>query len=202
MSFSFSLKHIFDLLCTTDIRTHKKIKYEPTEPTRTPHHGRGRSLDSPIDILDTPRAQTSPLASSPFSRTSRTSASPSPLPEFYDILSPLTGPPPLMSDKKVWPANMYVIDMVYGFRKMKELKTAHAGDYAQRFLMVFKQPPPSPSTYHDQVKRWKRKNASPALRDTFKSAGRTSAGHWAAFASSVPLRSEKALKQSKHRASI
>lgn len=72
-----------------------------------------------------------------------------------------------MNDKKVWPANMYVVDMVYGFRKMKELKTAHAGDYAQRF----------------------------------KSAGRTSAGNWAAFASSVPLRGEKLLKQPKHHAS-
>ena len=165
--------------------------------TLTPHHGCGRSLDSPINILDTPRPRTSPLASSPFSSMSHTSPSPSPLPEFYDIHLPLTSPPPLMNDKKVWPANMYVVDMVYGFRKMKELKTAHAGDYAQCFLMVFKQPPPPPSTYHDQVKRWK--SASPALRDTFKSARRTSAGHWAAFASSVPLRGEKVLKQPKHR---
>ena len=79
---------------------------------------------------------------------------------------------------------MYVVDMYHGFRKMKEL--LHTGSFEQRFTEVFKKPAPKVNTYHDQVRKWK--NAPSPLREAALSAGRTSAGHWALFSRSVPLK--------------
>ncbi|PPQ88325.1 hypothetical protein CVT25_012450 [Psilocybe cyanescens] len=125
--------------------------------------------------------------------TSLSSRSPSLLPslapELCDIISPATGPPPqLVKDK--WPNNMYVTDMIVGFRHMKELKREGFGNYEAHFRKAFGQPPPSsPSTYHDQVCRWAL--APELLCEASLAAGRTSAGHWALLSKKVPLRNNR-----------
>lgn len=76
--------------------------------------------------------------------------------------------------------------MVHGFRKMDELLKRGGGTFKDRFFKVFGQEAPRPSTYHDQVRRWKR--ARPSLRSAALASGRTSAGHWSEFARAVPLK--------------
>jgi len=76
--------------------------------------------------------------------------------------------------------------MAYGFRKMNQLLRAKEGNYESRFYEVFKQTPAAESTYHDQVQRWE--IGSPALREAALAAGRTSTGHWSAYAKHVPLK--------------
>ncbi|KAF8957606.1 hypothetical protein BDZ97DRAFT_1706816 [Flammula alnicola] len=118
---------------------------------------------------------------------STTATTPSPAPGIYDIASPLTGPPPRMPGSTcTWPSNMYVVDMVYGFRRMDQLLKANQGNYEDRFYAVFGQQPPSSSTYYDQTKRWEL--ATPAIREAALAAQRTSAGQWARFARLVPLK--------------
>ena len=116
---------------------------------------------------------------------STATADPAALPPF--VPSPLTGPPPLLPGSKLsWPSNMYTIDMAYGFRRMDELLKAKEGNYESRFRRVFNQAPAAESTYYDQVQRWEL--GSPALREAALDAGRTSAGHWTAYAKRVPLK--------------
>ncbi|KAF9550191.1 hypothetical protein CPC08DRAFT_768947 [Agrocybe pediades] len=112
--------------------------------------------------------------------------SPSPIPQFCDdIPSPLTFPPLLPDSNKRWPNNMYVIDIVYGFRRMAELLAQKKGNYEEHFMAVFNQPAPRTSTYHDQVKKW---NIAPeSLRNQYIEANQSSKGHWSVFAAKVPL---------------
>jgi hypothetical protein len=76
--------------------------------------------------------------------------------------------------------------MEYGFNRMMGLLKQGQGNYEERFLAVFNQPPPKSNTYYDQVRKWNK--ASPALRKAARDAGRTSAGHWATFSRGVPLK--------------
>ncbi|KAF8964866.1 hypothetical protein BDZ97DRAFT_1659645 [Flammula alnicola] len=183
-------------------------------PLRTPGLSpSGMTVSNPISILDSPLVSPSlspwlgtptdlgpsfrslsavssrsinPISAIPVSATSMVTTS-LPASGLYDIASPLTGPPPMIpGSASVWPSNMYVIDMVYGFRKMDELLKANRANYDDRFDQVFGQQPPHPSTYHDQVKRWA--IAPTAIREAALSAQRTGAGHWTRFAKLVPLK--------------
>ncbi|KIM35586.1 hypothetical protein M413DRAFT_20720 [Hebeloma cylindrosporum] len=168
----------------------------------------GSSIDGPISIPSSPISPhmpptttspgfsldpsfPSPALSSP-SATPPTPSNSLPLsPATFEtvsgILSPITGPPPQLPGSSLkWPANMYAVDMVHGFRKMDELLKNGGGTYQQRFMHVFGQSPPGTSTYHDQLKRWK--DATPSLREAFIKAGRTSAGQWSRFSKAVRLR--------------
>ena len=149
---------------------------------------RGMSLGNPISILDSPLdlPRNSSILGSLEAQDAQ-SLSPSVSPELYNFASPLLGPPPLVPGSTfIWPNNMYVVDMVHGFRKMNELRLLDRENYEDRFRKVFHQSPPSSSTYHDQVRRWSLSSA--LLRETSLHAQRTSAGHWARFAKLVPLK--------------
>ncbi|KAF8801528.1 hypothetical protein BYT27DRAFT_7261857 [Phlegmacium glaucopus] len=180
-------------------------------PLIIPGPSAGSSINNPLRISDSPSSPLSPPSSStttsalstksffPLSALSSRSTTPPILPrptpppamsspalKFADIASPITGPPPFMPGKP-WPSNMYVIDMVYGFRQMDELKRLGNGKFDKRFCEVFKQDTPKTNTYHDQVRKWN--SAPPALRDAALKAGRTSAGHWSLFSKAIPLKS-------------
>lgn len=184
----------------------KRLKLSPLVIPTAPG---GLSIHSPISIPSSPQSPPMTTTSTcstasffPFSALSSASAtppatpptptssiplSPDTLATVSGVLSPLTGPPPQIPGSSLkWPANMYVVDMVHGFRKMHELLKDGGGTYQQRFLKVFEQNPPTSSTYHDQVKRWK--DAPPKLRKAFLDAGHTSVGHWSRFAKGLPLK--------------
>ncbi|KAF8805950.1 hypothetical protein BYT27DRAFT_7257779 [Phlegmacium glaucopus] len=127
-----------------------------------------------------------PLRAIPTSPTLTATSGPTVAPEIF-VSSPLTGPPPLPPGSKlVWPSNMYVVDMAYGFCKMDQLLKAKEGNYESQFYQVFKQPPAAESTYYDQVQQWE--IGSPALCEVALAAGQTSAGHWSTYAKRVPLK--------------
>ncbi|KAJ7191441.1 hypothetical protein C8J57DRAFT_1739924 [Mycena rebaudengoi] len=80
-----------------------------------------------------------------------------------------------------WPADMFVVEMAQGFHTistgLKNLKNRGA-----RFVHVFGKEY-RPSTYDDQVKKWK--TASASLKHTALTAGKTEAGSWASFSRAV-----------------
>jgi hypothetical protein len=125
----------------------------------------------------------SPLPRSMFSSSSST---PPPLTQpLSPTLSPLCGPPILISGK-LWPGNMYVEDMVKGFMHMDVLKSANQGKFEARFEEVYRQDPPKVNTYHDQVRKWNL--ASQGTRNMALAAGRTQDGEWSRFARLSPLK--------------
>ena len=89
-------------------------------------------------------------------------------------------------EEKQWPASMYVVDMVNGFKKMDQLRRDGGKNFETRFEITFNRKAPRSSTYYDQVRRWK--NASEEIRQAALSAGRTEKGQWARFAQLVRLK--------------
>ncbi|KAJ7270451.1 hypothetical protein C8J57DRAFT_1468491 [Mycena rebaudengoi] len=123
-----------------------------------------------------PRLNTN-RSSSPLSAVSTSSESvPSSTADTSAPTSPSTS-----TSSPPWPADMFVVEMAQGFHTistgLKNLKNRGA-----RFVHVFGKEY-RPSTYDDQVKKWK--TASASLKHTALTAGKTEAGSWASFSRAV-----------------
>ncbi|KAJ7693043.1 hypothetical protein B0H17DRAFT_1200108 [Mycena rosella] len=121
------------------------------------------SVDSPVATMDdSPQPSTISLVSP----TSSFPSTPSPSPAVLDLSK---SPPP-------WPHGMFVVDVVGGMLKMDTL----SGNRAMRFGQAFSRAEYKPSTYDDQVRKWR--GASATLKQSAPDAERSSGGLWSTFA--------------------
>lgn len=146
-------------------------------PTRSPRPIIVSPLSSPISF---PFPQPQPLEMYP--------ASPTVSEATRECPSPVTGPPPHIPGRhKRWPASMYVVDMLHGFKVWEDLKSAKLS-FEKRFEHAYpgEIPPASSHTVNEQITKW---NQGPAeVKDAFRSAGHTHLGHWADYSRLIPLK--------------
>ncbi|KAH6894823.1 hypothetical protein BKA70DRAFT_1319559 [Coprinopsis sp. MPI-PUGE-AT-0042] len=98
------------------------------------------------------------------------------------LISPIPG----CTDR--WPMNMYVVDVVRGFLRIKELQQAGTKDFGDRFRQAFPSETtiPKDRTYREHVQKWKQ--GPNMLRTAFWEAGRTSKGTWKAYSRHINLK--------------
>jgi hypothetical protein len=91
------------------------------------------------------------------------------------------------NDKGSWMKGLHVVDMVDRFVKMDSPDIAHLPTKEARFHTVFgKEHSFAPSTYDDQLRRWR--SVTEAERQRALEAGRTSEGLWTVFTKNHSLR--------------
>jgi phosphotransferase system IIB component len=144
------------------IKQELNLEYPPLwcKEVALPLTGPGSSASFPISIPNTPTSYLPPCH--PSSRSS----------------SPVVHPVPT----RPWPAGMFMVDMVHGFRRMDNLIGMTV---QERFEDVFGEPYVR-STYADQRRRWLL--ASEKQREVALAGNRTVTGLWSMFARGVPLR--------------
>jgi hypothetical protein len=155
-----------------------RIKQESDEEHGQLYEG-GGSINSPIDMSNSPARSSLFLIVSPMATRLRIVSSIPASPQTTQLASCASTTP-----TAPWPHGLYAIDVSKGFKQIDALERGSLSLKA-RFEQVFDVPFVK-STYHDARRRWTL--ARQSQRDAAINAGHSPPGLWSIFARGVPLK--------------